>query len=80
MQVSLHILENKVEIACIICFDDPFQFDYVEVVELMQNRNLAVGSLSIYIILKSVKYFLESIVFSWLFMYDSPHMSIGATA
>ena len=46
----------------------------------MQNWNLSVGPLCVYIILKSVKYFLEGVFFSRVFMNYLPDVAISPTA
>lgn len=80
MQVGLHILENEVEISWVVGLDDPLEFDDVDVFELMQDGHLSVGSLRVYIILKGVENFLESVFFSRLFVNNLPDVAVGATA
>ena len=55
MKVSLHELEDKVEILIIFSPDDLVQFDDVGVVELLQERNLSKGALSIGGVLESIE-------------------------
>ena len=48
--------------------------------ELVQNADLAVGSLGIYIVLKCIEDLFESIFFACFAMDGSPDMAIGSTA
>lgn len=79
VQISLHKLENEVEITAVVGFYRPLQFYDVCVLKLMQDWDLPIGSLGIDVVLKGIKDFLQSVFAVCLSMYDLPDMSVGAT-
>ena len=79
MQICLHMLKYQVQIFIVFCLDYWFELDYVRVVDLMQNGDFTICSLSIDIILKGVEYFFKCIgLFSW-FLYDFPDVAVSST-
>ena len=47
VEIDVHKLEEDVYISFVVGFDDLLEFDYVGVFELLQEHDLAVGSLCI---------------------------------
>lgn len=80
MKVSLHELEDKVEILIIFSPDDLVQFDDVGVVELLQERNLSKGALSIGGVLESIEDLFQCQGISWFFICNFPDVAVGTTA
>ena len=56
------------------------QLDYVRMLELFENFNLSVGTLSIGGVLKCIKDLLESIDPLGRFLFNFPDMSVGPRA
>jgi hypothetical protein len=55
MKVGLHELEDKVEILIIFSPNDLVQFDYVGVVKLLQEGDLAEGALCVGGVLEGIE-------------------------
>ena len=80
VQVCLHVIEKKIQVLVVLCPYYSVQFDYVIVIQLVQDRNFAVGALCIHIIVKGVKYLLKSAFLAIFFVDYLPYVSIGSTA
>jgi ADP-glucose pyrophosphorylase len=57
MQVDLHVLEHQVDVLVVLGADHVVQLDYVLVVHLLEDRNLAVSALGVRRVLKCVEDF-----------------------
>jgi hypothetical protein len=58
VQVDLHVLEDKIDILVVLGSNDIVQFNYVLMIELLQEHDLSIGPLRICRVLESVKDFL----------------------
>jgi hypothetical protein len=80
MQISLHMLENQVQVLIVLCFDDRFELYYLWVVYLMQDSYLSICSLRIDIVLKRVEYFLKCVGLFWRFLNYFPNVPVSSTS
>jgi len=80
VQIRLHKLEDEVEVASVVRFDYPLQLHDVCVLQLVQNRHLSVRSLCVYVVLKGVEYFFQSVFSTRLAMHHFPDVAVGSAA
>lgn len=76
MQIGLHELEYQIDIFVILCFDCLVKFDYVDVVGLLQDLDLAVSTLGIGGVLESIEDFLKGIDFFIKTILHFPHVAV----
>ena len=60
-QVCLHQLKNQIDVFFVAGANDPLQFYYVFVLELLQYLHLSIGALCVDVVSKSTEYFLEGV-------------------
>lgn len=80
VQVGLHVLKHQIDVFVVLGSDHAVQFDYVRVVQLMQQRNLTEGTLGISRMLKGIKDLFESDQAFCSSIDGFPYMPVGPAA
>lgn len=77
VQICLHKLEEQVDVLVIISPDGIVQLDDVGVLELLQNLDLAIGTLGIRRMLECIEDLLQGHHLLGPLVFHLPHMTVG---
>jgi hypothetical protein len=80
VQIGLHKLENQIDVFVVLGPDHRVEFDYVGVVHLVQQRDLAEGALGVSRMLERIEYLFEGNDCLGLSVDGLPDVSVGSTA
>ena len=78
MQICFHVFKNQIQVLIVFGLENLMHFDYIGVIELMEENYLSVGSLSISGMLKGVKDLFQSHGLAGRFVSNFPDMAVRA--